>query len=394
MGIDRSWRGVFAVGIWQITASTSYYAVFAATSSIRRAFDLSGFEIGLLVATLTLGYTAFLFPAGAFVDAYGDKPTMVLGLGGLGVGALGVSIAPSATWLFPTVFLLGGTYAAAMPATNRAIAERAPEGRYNLAINVKQVGVTGGGATAALLVTNMPVLGGTWQAAFAITGVVALGVVGSILVFYRNVGGTGSITVPDIRGLRGNRPYRLVAVAGFFVGASIFSTTGYLVPFFEDTGSGLQVAGIALASMQVAGSAGRVGVGGLADRLSTGTSRAGIRLMGGQLAVAGAMLAVLPVAPPGMRLPVVVVLGVGLLGLTGLFHGTLVALVSREKTGAATAGGQTVINLGGLVVPPLFGLLADQVGYRPGWWLLGALAFAGMGLLGMASRSVEPSHGG
>ncbi|MEA5407140.1 hypothetical protein VB773_05800 [Haloarculaceae archaeon H-GB2-1] len=56
--------GVLAVLAWQVVASACYYAVFAATASIRRTVGLSGFEIGVLLAALTLGYTLFLFPRG------------------------------------------------------------------------------------------------------------------------------------------------------------------------------------------------------------------------------------------------------------------------------------------------------------------------------------------
>lgn len=374
---------------WQVVASASYYGLFAATASIRSEYALSSFQIGLLLATLTLGYTLFLFPAGAFVDGYGDKPVMVVGLAGLGIGGIGVSMAGSIESLFVAVFLLGGMYAAAMPATNRAIAARSPRGRYNLAINVKQVGVTGGSALAALLLTNIQTIGGSWQLAYRLIGVTAIVIASLALLRYESIGGSGTLEFPDLGRLRGNRPYLLLAISGLFVGSAIFSTTGYLVPYFEESGSGLQLAGIALATMQVAGSTGRIGAGGLADRISEGGSGGSFRVMMGQLSVALAMLAVLPLVPIWGRFPVVIVLGLGLLGLTGLFHGTLVALVPKEHAGAATAGGQTLINVGGLVVPPMFGLLADGFGYAYSWWLLASLSGVGVLFLLASYRTLE-----
>lgn len=380
---------MFGVATWQVVASATYYGVFAATASIRRAFDLSAFEIGLVVTTMILGYTLFLFPAGALVDGFGDRPAMLLGIGGLGVAALGLSFVSSFPALLAMVFVLGSTYAAAMPATNRAITARSPPGRYNLAINVKQVGVTAGSAMAALLVTNMGTFGASWSRAFAVVGGLALVAAAAVFVRYDGTGGTGDLELPDIRGLRGNRPYLLLAMGGVFVGATIFATTGYMVPYFEDSGSGLQVAGLALASMQVSGSVGRIGVGGLTDRISSGDSSAAMAVMSGQLAVAAAVLVAFPVLPIVLRFPAVALLGVGLLGLTGLLHGTYVALVPTENAGAATAGGQTLINVGGLVVPPIFGLLADTAGYRVSWWLLAVLSLTGVGFMFAARRSLE-----
>jgi sugar phosphate permease len=71
-------------------------------------------------------------------------------------------------------------------------------------------------------------------------------------------------------------------------------------------------------------------------------------------------------------------LGVGIrvVGSTGVFYSTMTAIVETEEIGAATAGGQTAINVGGLVGPPAFGFLADTVSYEAGWALL-----AGVGLI-------------
>ncbi|MFB6132798.1 MAG: MFS transporter [Halanaeroarchaeum sp.] len=385
--VDRSWRGVGGVATWQLVASASYYGFFAATAGVRTEFGLTRFQIGLLLATLTLGYTALLFPAGALVDAYGDRPVMIAGLLALAIGVIGVGLAPTVPVLAGAVFLLGGAYATAMPATNRAIAARAPRGRYNLAINVKQVGVTLGSAVAALLVTNMVLVGRTWRTAFVVVGVLGIGVVVAGTNRYENTGGTGSVSRPDLPALRGNRPFVLLTGAGFCIGATIFTTTGYLVPFVEDAGGSVRLAGFALATMQVSGSVGRLGAGALADRLPFEAAHGAYRVMGGQLVVACLLLLTLPFAPGVLRFPVVIGLGLGMLGLTGLYHGTIVGLVPEGETGAATAGAQTAINLGGLLTPPVFGLIADLLGYRFGWMLLGGIAFVGLAFVELGRRS-------
>ncbi|MFB6125047.1 MAG: MFS transporter [Halanaeroarchaeum sp.] len=385
----RSWRGVGAVAVWQVVASSTYYGIFAATAGVRTSFAVSRYQIGILLAVLTLGYTLFLFPAGAVVDAYGDRPTMVVGLLLLAVGAGTVAMAPSYEVLLLAVFVLGAAYASAMPATNRAIAARAPKGRYNLAIGTKQVGVTLGSAIAAVVVTNVSRVGRTWQAGFVGLAVVA-GVVGiGYLLAYRGTGGSGTPTLPDVRGLRSNRTYVLLTATGFFVGTAIFTTTGYMVPYVEESGASVQTAGFALALMQLSGSAGRVGVGELADRLPGSAARSAFRVMFVQLATAGALFVALPLAGVTVTFGLAVVLGVSLLGVTGLYHGTLVRMVAEDEAGAATAGGQTMINLGGLVAPPAFGLAADALGYPVGWRLVAVASVLGAVFLALALRSLE-----
>jgi len=391
VSVTRSWRGVGAVGGWQVVASSTYYATFAATASVALEFDISQYQVGVLLAVLTLGYTLMLFPSGALVDAYGDRPTMVVGLGLLGVGAVTVGVAPTYEVLLVAVFVLGAAYASAMPATNRAIAERAPRGRYNLAIGVKQVGVTSGSAIASIAVTNATRVGGTWRTAFLGIGGLAAVVAVGYLFAYDGTGGSGSMTLPDVRGLQANRTYVFLTLAGFFVGSAIFTTTGYMVPYLKDASASVQIAGIALATMQVSGSAGRIGVGELADRLPGSAAKGAFSVMIAQLGTGAALFVALPMAGVSAKFLLVAILGVSLLGVTGLYHGTLVRLVADDEAGAATAGGQTMINLGGLVAPPAFGLVADAVGFQVGWRILAVGLLFATGFLALAIRSVGES---
>lgn len=50
-------------------------------------------------------------------------------------------------------------------------------------------------------------------------------------------------------------------------------------------------------------------------------------------------------------------------------------------SGAATAGGQTAINVGGLLAPPLFGVRVETAGYAEEWAFLAGCAAAATGLL-------------
>ncbi|GGL30673.1 hypothetical protein GCM10009037_12980 [Halarchaeum grantii] len=387
---EGSWRGVLAVALWQVVASLCYYSAFPATDSFQTDFGLTGVQVGLVITTLTLGYTLFLFPAGAFVDAYGDRPAMVAGLVGLALGAVGVSLATSYLTLLLAVFVLGAAYSTAMPATNIAVAERAPRGAYNLAVGVKQVGVTAGSALAAFVVAGLAALALGWQLGFLVAagaaGVVALG----FLVAYEGTGGTGDVGFPDVRALWGNRALMALAAGGFFVGAAIFTTTGYAVPYLEaDTTASKATAGVVLGLTQVTGSVGRIGAGWVADRVRGTAARASIRVFNWQTGVGALAMAAIPLlAMPGAAAGFAI-LGVSLLGVTGLYHGALVALASDEESGAATAAGQTTINLGGLLVPPTFGWLADTAGYAAGWNLLAVCVAAGVACALVAGRLTD-----
>jgi len=75
--------------------------------------------------------------------------------------------------------------------------------------------------------------------------------------------------------------------------------------------------------------------------------------------------------------------------MTGVYYSCMGDLVASEDLGGATAGGQTAINVGGLLAPPSFGYVADTAGYGVGWAALAVLAACGAVLLWAVRREIE-----
>lgn len=371
-----SWRGVGLVSGWQVTASLCFYAIFAATAFVRETFGVSRAVTGLAVTAVLLGYTLLLFGTGAAVDAFGERPVMLGGLLGLGVGMVGVWAAPTFPLLLGALVVVGLAYATAMPATNRAILAAAPAGRRNLAMNVKQVGVTAGSGLSALLITGVAAAGVDWTGGFLVAAGLALAVGIAFATGYEGTAGTGSLSVPDVRGLLGDPSYRGLVLAGFFLGAAVFTTTGYVVLHLtESVGVAAGFAGVVLASVQVTGSLGRLVGGELSDRLTGPPSRGPALVLAAQSALAAlSFLGVVVADTPLAAAAAFALLGAFMLGFPGVFYATMTAVVADEEVGAATAGGQTALNAGGLLAPPLFGLVADGWGYDAGWLFAAGLA--------------------
>ncbi|WP_313695345.1 MFS transporter [Halorarum halobium] len=371
----KGWRGVGLVGGWQVTASLCFYAVFASTGFISEGFGLSGFLTGVAVTAVMLGYTVALWGAGAAVDAYGEYPAMLVGLTLLGVGSVAVALAPTFPLLLAALVFVGLAYATAMPATNRAVLVVAPEGRRNVAMNVKQVGVTAGSGLSALLVTAAGT-NGDWRTGFlvaaAVAGVVAL----AFARGYEGRPGSGTLSVPDVRSLLGGPGYRGLLLAGFFLGAAVFTTTGYVVVYMRDStvAATAAFAGATFAGLQVTGSLGRLGGGAVADRLPGDAGASALVLVCQSALTAVGFLAVTLAGTPVPAAVAFLALGLVVLGFPGVYYACLTALVPDEEVGAATAGGQTALNLGGLLAPPAFGYLADTAGYAVGWYGLAVVA--------------------
>ncbi len=73
-----------------------------------------------------------------------------------------------------------------------------------------------------------------------------------------------------------------------------------------------------------------------------------------------------------------------------MYYACLGALVPADEIGAATAGGQVALTTGGLVMPPLFGLAVDMIGYWAGWTVLAAAGLAAAMLVWIVYRTPAP----
>jgi MFS family permease len=391
------WRALASVVGWQVTASICYYAVFAATPFFRDAFGLSRFGVGLIVTALTLGQLAFLLPAGAAVDAYGERRMLLVGLGVLAVGAAGVGMAWAIPAVAVAVFCLGGAYAVSMPGTNRAVFESIPSPRRNLGMGVKQVGVTVGSACSAVAIPVLAVVGPGWETGFFLAAALATLVTIAFALLYGETGGTGRFVRPTLGGPLGDSAYWQLTAAGVVLGAVLFVTTSYTILYLDEVVDiPVALAGATLAGMQTAGSIGRVVFGHLVDRLGTGATAATRVLLGLTVAIAvGAGVVAMVTGPVAVVLGFLT-LGFVVFGYTGVFFSAIGSLVPDDRVGGASAGGQIALNLGALVAPPAFGLIADGPGYRVGWLLVAGCAIIATGLLvrveiAARTRAVAPS---
>jgi len=386
----RGWQGVGLVAGWQTVASLCFYAIFAATAFLRADFGLSRTLVGVTITVTMLGYTLLLFVMGAAVDGYGERRVMVGGLLALALGAAGVAAAPSYPVLLAVLLVLGGAYATAMPATNRAVLAVAPPGRRNLTMSIKQVGVTVGSGLGAILVTWTAATRIGWRAGFLVAAAVGIVVALAFGHWYRGDGGTGSMGLPDVRGLFARPGYRLLVAAGFFYGAAILTTTAYVVLYLtESVGTAAGVAGTILALVQLTGSAGRIGGGALVDRLPDNTRGSAFVLVGQSAFGVACLVGVTVVDTPLVAAAGFAVLGLFVFGIPATYYACMTALVPSDRVGEATAGGQLTINAGGLVAPPAFGYLVDTAGYTVGWFALaGGVGVAAllMGRLAILTR--------
>ena len=391
---DRSWGALTGIILlWQVTASLTFYAVYAIPPFVQADYDVGATHIGVMITVLMLGYTLFLIPVGRVIDTYGESRVLVIGLVGLGSGAIGVALAPTFLALLAIVFVLGTFYATAIPGTNKAVFAAIPSHRLNTSMGIKQVGVTAGSGLSAIVVPWFGASRFGWE-----VGVLALAVVALIVsvVFRILYGPSETVAERERGGIRSHfrtPEYTLLTAAGFFLGAALFTTMGYTILYVDQSvGAGVVLAGLALASAQLFGSIGRVVFGWLADRLSAPLTVSTLRILIFQAAAAAVLFfAVTVVDTPLLALGLFGALGFFIFGFTGIYYSCIGSLVSSEEIGSATAGGQLALNFGALGAPPTFGWIVDGPGYVVAWPLLALCSLAALVLLVGISFRVRAS---
>lgn len=381
---ESMWRALGSILGWQITASVCYYAVFASTPFLREGFGISRFGVGLVVTALTLGQMASLFPAGAAVDGFGEGRTLFVGLAGLSVATLGIGLA----WSLPALGLaavgLGVAYSVSMPGTNRAVFESIPKARRNLGMGIKQVGVTAGSAISSVGVPLLAVSRFGWRAGFFSAAALAAIVTVVFVTVYDGSGGESGFEMPSIGGQIDDTSYLLLVVCGLFLGSVLFVTSSYMILYLNEAiGIPVTVAGATLAGMQMVGSGGRVLFGAVVDRLPSDSARSATAVLLGQtVLVAVCVFALASVQGPTVTIAVALVLGFAVFGFTSVYFSAIGAFIPDEKVGGGSAAPMLALNVGALIAPPAFGLLADGPGYRVGWLVVGVVVVLAVLLVG------------
>jgi sugar phosphate permease len=222
-----------------------------------------------------------------------------------------------------------------------------------------------------------------WQAGFYVAAVSGIVVAAVFWIAYRGTAVGGDAEYPDFHKLLDNKPYRSLTISGIFLGAGLFTTTGYTIIYInESVGATVAFGGLVLAAIQVSGSAGRVITGWSSDVLpGDPQQRIGTILL---VQAAASVVLFIAVAFADSRLlaaALFVVLGFFALGFTGIYYSCMATLVPAEEMGSATGGGQLALVAGALFAPPTFGYLADTVSYRASWGMLAAMSLLATGFI-------------
>ena len=365
---------------------------------LKEAFGVSYAELGFLLTIYFVTSCIVQALSGFWVDRYGPRPVLFVGLALLGTAALGYSVSPSYAWLAAFSVLAGTGNGVFHPVDYTVLNRRIAKERLGHAYSVH--GITGSLGWALAPVMLVPLtLAYSWRTALACAAVFAFAVLA--LVWLRR----DELELPPLPAPAKNATVVVEGDFDFLQIPAVWMCFGFFF-FYAGALSIVQSFGpqaarelhavpaawvaICLTVYMVCSAGGMLAGGFLAARPERCE-----RVVGVAFGVAAALALLVALAPvPALAVPVIF----GLMGVaSGLAGPARDVLVKRSTPPNATGRVYGVVyaglDIGQAVVPLFIGLLMDHRAYASVWWALAVL----QGVLivsaikvGSARRTLQP----
>lgn len=370
----------------QALGTAAVLTIPALAPAVAQTLGMPAGYVGYQVGLVYLAAMASSLIAGTLVARLGPCRTSQLAMVMAAAGCLLASV-PHLAALAVGSLAIGGSYGMINPAASDLLARHVPPHRRNLLFSVKQTGVPIGGMLAGLIGPPLAVAAGwnvvLWSVAVAAI-LLALATQPSRRKLDAHAGnppGPFRLSFEGLRTIRSSRPLLWLALASFCFSAVQLSLVAFLVVLLvEEVGLDLIGAGMILAAVQIAGAAGRILWGIVADFLRDGL----VVLVVLALTMAASAL-VVTLLSPHWPLPAItaifVVLGLSAVGWNGVYLSEIARLSPARAVGSTTGAAMFVTFTGVVIGPALFSASHGFLGsYTRSYVSLAALALIG-GLL-------------
>lgn len=344
---------------------------------VARALGVSPALVGAYVAVAYIAAMTGSLVGGTLVRRMGAIRTSQLALVCCGVG-LALCALPSLPTIVVGALVIGIGYGPITPASSHLLALTTPAHRMSLVFSIKQTGVPAGGMLAGALVPGALLLVG-WQTTLLVVSAVCLlwaalaQPLRAPLDADRHPGqplALGALLRP-VRMVLGHSALASLALCSFMFSVVQMSVTTYLVTYlYEGLAMTLVAAGAAMSISQLAGVAGRIAWGSLADHW-LGARRTLIALSASM--VVGCLLTATlqPDSPAPWLWLVMVIVGASAIGWNGVYLAEVARQAPAGQTSAATGGTLLFTFLGVVCGAPAFGALSSAAGsYKVGFAVL------------------------
>lgn len=382
----------------QITFSLASQCIPPLAPFLQTELNLNLGQIGLLSSASFVGTAILLLLAGRLVDVIGVRSMMIAGQVVVGAVLILAAFTQSLWHLLLGFFLAGMGTAVAAPTTTKAILTWFSAQARATAVGVKQTGVPIAGFIAALAVP-VAALSVGWRTSLVLIGIAIL--LGGLvtMAMYRDAvpSSPGLVKTDgvwqDIQHVVADRDILIAsATAGLYVAVQ-FGLTTYLMLYLRDVlRYSVVLAGAYLAICQAGGVVGRISWGAVSDR-AFGGRRKTVLIVVGSLTAAFCLATALasPMFDPVPMAILVLATGACASGWNALHLSLVSELAGIERAGTAVGSSLTVVYVGMIAGPPLFGAIVDATGrYSLAWLWLAALSVLGAGLMSRVRERPSP----
>jgi len=399
--VNTNHRWIILIALFGVQGivSMAWFSLGPLAPFLIDAFHITRSQVGLFISMNSLALVLLSTPAGWLIDRFGIRWLLLLGPGAFGLLFALFSQVPSASIGYAVLFGAGIGYVFVPGTTTIGLVRWFPPKQRATAISIKQSGLTIGAAAGAVLIPSLSLLVG-WRNAVAILGMVVVVVVAlSSAVYQDRSANKSSIQAPSPRMFRrvlADRALLHLGLVGAAYVALQFSAVTYLIlQLVEVRGMSEVVAGTFLMAANLGGAAGRILFGLLSDRVFGGQRGPVVALIG---VISGATAILLSATINNVSWSLlysaVIVFGFTGLGWNGVFLTFASELPSKESSATGLGWVMTLVNIGGVVGPPLFGYVVDVTSsYSPAWLLFGICALiAALSMMWSIKRNAPNDH--
>ncbi len=373
------WVVLGDVFLVQAAISMAVYSFGPLAPFLLDAFGMSRVQVGLFSSLIFLAMVLFGMPAGWLVDRFGVRRLLLVGPGMFALVFALFSQITSVSIGYFVVILAGFGYVFVTPTTTMALVHYFPPRRRATAISIKQSAVTVGSAVGAIIVPYLANWLG-WRSTVALLGAAVVVVVAASFTIYRDATSQPSVAQAPVlatfRRVLANRGLLHLGLTAIVYCALQMGLATYLVlQLVEARQLSVVVAGTFLMAANLGGGVGRVLWGFISDRAFGGQRRPVLVIIG---IIAGTIAIVfstgIATMPLWLLYLISAVFGATALGWNGVLI-TFASEISGKDLGAAGLGwAVTLMTIGILVGPPLFGYIVDRTSsYNPAWLVFGIL---------------------
>lgn len=352
--------------------------------------------LGVATGGFTLARAIASVPAGVLVDRLGSIRSMQLSAIGSGLASLAVALfARDWTVLAIVLFVAGLIQATSQPAANRFVLRSVETARMGIAFGLKQSGPPAAIMLAGFAVPALALTLG-WRSAFVLAA--GLSFLTLVAIPARPSRATGSAdsevssadrppAAPPRTERRSSHGLGLVMVGMAFTLAAVNSTQTFIVGAAVDSGIAPGIAGSLLAAGGVLAIVSRIASGLYVDRKQGGYLTYVAKLLG--LGSFGYLL--LALGRPSAYLFGTVLAYAATWGVNGVLF---MAIVRHRPDRPAAVSGQVIAvgSIGGFAGPPLYGVVAERLGYRSAWLM--AAAWVAIAAISIASSGIARGRTG